>query len=209
MTGSASALIEIKHDLTKIEAKKMGKDIYFEAEQFNRLINNLLQIAYLETAFVKLEKQLSSLKELITQVLKTSSRKLGKRIVHTEIPEDLPKIPFDRSLIQDVFINLIDNAIKFTPEGAAIEIFVVVQVEKDKIMVSVEDHGPGIVQDEVNKLFEKFYRGRMLTSERGLGLGLAICQKIIKAHGGEIWAENRSEGGAAFRFTLPLQDIGS
>ncbi len=71
--------------------------------------------------------------------------------------------------------------------------------------MSIEDRGPGIMADEVNLLFEKFYRGRLLTTERGLGLGLAIFRRIIEAHGGKMWAENRKEGGAVLRFTLPLK----
>lgn len=112
-------------------------------------------------------------------------------------------MPYDNTLIQEVLINLIDNVIKFTPADSPIEILVL--PGKDKVMVCIKDQGPGIMTDEVNKLFEKFYRGRMITTKRGLGLGLAICQSIIKAHGGDIWAENRMEGGAAFCFTLPLK----
>lgn len=201
----AAQLIALKETLDKKKANKMGKDIYIEGEQLNRLMNNLLQIAYLEAESVKLDKQLTSLKELILHVLKVSKQKLEKRPIHTEIPEDLPLIPLDKSLIEDVFINLIDNAIKFTPPESPIEIFVVVQLENDKVVVSVEDRGPGIMHDEVEKLFKKFYRGRKLSTTRGLGLGLAICQKIIRAHGGEIWAENREQGGAAFRFTLHFE----
>jgi two-component system sensor histidine kinase KdpD len=201
--GSASTLMEVGDTLKGEKIKQLGQDIYTETDQLNRLISNLLQISYLESEEVKLQKQFYSLETLINQIINASSKKLGKRVVHTQIPKDLPKIPFDKILIQEVLINLVDNVIKFTPSETSIEILVLVTVEKNKVMICVEDHGPGIVQDEINKLFEKFYRGRMLTTERGLGLGLAICRKIVEAHGGKIWAENRKEGGAAFRFLLP------
>ncbi len=155
---------------------------------------------------MRLKVELCSLEELVKHVIAQSKPKLGKRTIYPKIQEGLPQIPLDLKLIQEVFINLIDNAIKFTPPATDIDIVVIVQVENDRIQVSVEDQGPGIVQDEVNKLFEKFYRGRMITSERGLGLGLAICKRIIEAHGGKIWAENRKEGGAAFRFTLLIHN---
>ena len=99
-------------------------------------------------------------------------------------------------------MNLIDNAVKFTPPKSPITINV--RVEDEAVIVSVEDDGPGVGLDEKDKLFEKFYRGKQPTSMSGLGLGLAICQKIIVVHGGNIWVENLEKNGAAFRFTLPL-----
>lgn len=200
--GYASTLKEMGNELDAVKIKRLGKEMYLELEELNRLINNLLQITYLESESIQLEKERYSLVEIINLVLKTANLKLSKKPVHVFLAEELPEIPLDHTLIQEVFINLIDNAIKFTPEKSPIEIYA--EVKFNEVIVSVEDFGPGIVTDEVNKLFEKFYRGRSLTTERGLGLGLAICQRIIKAHGGKIWAENRVKGGAAFRFTLPL-----
>lgn len=200
--GAASTLMETGHELDTKKIKKIANNIYFELEQLSRLINNILQISYLEAESVTLQKELHSLNEVISLVIKTTSKKLEKKSIHIHLSSNLPKIPFDSTLIQEVFINLIDNAIKFTPPETPIDISAFVQ--KNKVVISVEDRGPGIAPDEVNKLFEKFYRGRMLSTERGLGLGLAICHSIIKAHGGELWAENRSGGGAAFSFTLPL-----
>lgn len=202
ITGAASTQIEMAKTLDVRAIRKIGKDIYFEAEQLSRLINNLLQITYLESEAITLQKQLLSLKDLIDLIVQSSTKKLGKRSIKIIVPDDLPLVPFDSSLIQEVFLNLLDNAVKFTPSDSPIEISVL--REKNKVVVSIKDRGPGIVLDEVNQLFEKYYRGRMLTSERGLGLGLAICRIIIEAHGGKIWAENREEGGAVFRFTLPL-----
>lgn len=202
--AASSKLMDAQTPLDVNKANKLGNEIYLEGEQLNRLISNLLQIAYLESEAIKLEKQACSLKDLILHVVTESSKKLGKRSIITEIPDDLPLIPLDRTLIEDVFNNLIDNALKFTPQDTSIEIKVVVQMEKDRILVSVEDYGPGIADDERDKLFEKFYRGRLISSQRGLGLGLAICKKIITAHGGQIWAENKEQGGAAFYFTLRL-----
>lgn len=200
--GAASTEIEMAKKLDASAIEKIGKEIYYEADELNRLINNLLQINYLEAGEIKLQKQLLSLNDLIASVVNAVSKRLGKRVIHIEVPDHLPLIPFDRTLMHEVLVNLIDNAEKFTPKSTPIEI--TVNVEKDKVVVSVIDHGPGIMLDEINKLFEKFYRGRLLKEERGLGLGLAICRSIIKAHGGEIWAENGKKDGAIFRFSLPL-----
>lgn len=200
--GYASTLTEMGKDLDARTLNKLANDIYSESEQVIRLLNNLLQMTYYEAESVKLQKEPGSLYDVLAIVLKTLSREINSKPIQIQFPEHLPFIPFDKVLIEQVFENLIDNAIKFTPADAPIEIFA--SLENNHVKVSVEDHGPGITPDEVDKLFEKFYRGRLLTSERGLGLGLALCQIIIKAHGGKIWAENRKDGGAAFRFTLPL-----
>ena len=201
--GSVSKQIEYASKLTPNEVKTLGKEIYFESEQLNRLINNFLQITFLESRAAAVNMQSYSLINTINTVLELSSLKLGNRPIKISIPKELPNFYYDNTLIQDVFINLFDNVILLTPQDYPLEISVV--QENNMVHVSVEDHGAGIMPDEINKLFEKFYRGRMLTNERGLGLGLAICNRIIKAHGGTIWAENRKEGGAAFRFTLPLK----
>lgn len=200
--GGANTLMEMGNELDGRTVKKIGKDIYIESEQLNRLINNLLQITYLEAESVKLQKKLQSLNDVIHHVVKQAKKKVGKKPIELHIADDFPLVPFDQTLIEEVINNLVDNAIKFTPVDSPIEIYV--KIKNDNVLISVEDHGPGIVLDEINRLFEKFYRGRMLTAERGLGLGLPICRSIIKAHGGNIWAENLDRGGAAFRFTLPL-----
>lgn len=99
-------------------------------------------------------------------------------------------------------INLLDNAIKFSPPKSKINLSA--QIENDKVVISIEDFGSGIVPDEKNKLFKKFYRGKKVITEHGLGLGLAICEKIISAHHGTIWVENLESQGTTVRFTLPL-----
>jgi two-component system sensor histidine kinase KdpD len=205
--GAASTLKEMGSELDARMIKKMGENIYFELEQLNRLINNLLQMTYLEAESVKLEREDCSLKDVVMLVLSTWNKKLENKPIHIVIDDDLPKVPLDRVLIEEVFINLIDNALKFTSPETPIDITAF--VENDHVVVTVDDRGPGIVPDEENKLFEKFYRGRMLATDRGMGLGLAICRSIVKAHGGKIWAQNRADGvGASFRFSLPLRQLG-
>jgi two-component system sensor histidine kinase KdpD len=202
--GAASTQIEMADQLDPIAVSGLAADIYFEAEQLNRVINNLLQITHLESSPIKLSIQLQSLKDTIKLILDKSRKKLAERKVILEIPEILPLIPFDSALIKEVLINLLDNAIKFSPHKTPIEIHVIIEI--DCVVVSIRDHGRGINYDEINMLFEKFYRGRSLTQERGLGLGLAICYSIIKAHNGDIWAENAKDGGSIFYFSLPLSN---
>ncbi|HSX20786.1 MAG TPA: ATP-binding protein, partial [Gammaproteobacteria bacterium] len=199
---TAGTQMQMAHGLSSERVRALGRAIYTQTEQLSRLVNNLLQITYLESNAVKLKKEPASLTVLVQRVIHSSRDKLGSTPVYIEIPSEIPLIPFDKVLMEGVFLNLLDNAIKFAPKEQTITISA--KLSDDKVIVSVEDRGPGISGDEVSRLFEKFYRGRMLTSKRGLGLGLAICRMIIEAHGGIIWAENRDGGGSAFRFTLPL-----
>ncbi|WP_019217010.1 sensor histidine kinase [Legionella tunisiensis] len=108
----------------------------------------------------------------------------------------------DNKLIQEVLFHLLDNAIKYSPPESPIHILV--EATQENVVISIEDFGSGIIPQEKNKVFRKFYRGKQVLSEHGLGLGLAICQKIITAHEGRIWVENIENKGAAFRVSLPL-----
>jgi two-component system sensor histidine kinase KdpD len=122
--------------------------------------------------------------------------------VRVELPPDLPLAPIDGLLIEQVLVNLLENAIKYTPAGSAIEIGA--EAGEAMIVVDVADRGPGVAPGEETRIFDKLYRSPRDANKGGVGLGLAICQAIIQAHGGRIWAENRAGGGALFRFTLPI-----
>ena len=183
--------------------KKIGEAIDYEIDKLSQLNNNILRIIQLEFQDIKIQKTPASLKTIINFVVKVSNKTLEDRPIRTHLPKSIPLVSLDEGLIQEVLINLIDNAVKFTPPKSAITI--VVFVEREIVVVSIEDTGPGVAIDELDKLFEKFYRGKRLPSVRGLGLGLAICHKIIVAHGGNIWVENLDKRGAAFRFSLPLK----
>lgn len=200
--SAANKQIEMSKVLDPESVKKLGLQIYSHSDQLNGLINNLLQITYLEQADLQLQKQLYSLKDIVLSAIEQANRKIGKRSIDIKIPDSLPSVPYDVILLKEVLNNLIDNALKFTPADSPIEISA--HIENDKALVTVEDKGPGVTPDEVRLLFNKFYRGRSFINEYGLGLGLTICKRIIEAHGGEIWVENQKGKGAAFHFTLPL-----
>jgi two-component system sensor histidine kinase KdpD len=117
------------------------------------------------------------------------------------VPADLPLVPFDPALVEQVLINLLENATKYSPAGTPID--VAARVEDDALRVEVADRGPGVAPGDVERVFDKFYRAREREGG-GVGLGLAICKGIVAAHGGRIWVEPRDGGGASFRFTLPL-----
>ncbi len=110
-------------------------------------------------------------------------------------------VPVDAMLMEQVLVNLVDNALKYTPASAPIEISA--EAGAGRITVRVSDRGPGIPVEDLDRLFDKFSRGRLHGPAGGAGLGLAICKAVVEAHGGAIWAANRAGGGAVFQFFLP------
>jgi two-component system sensor histidine kinase KdpD len=116
----------------------------------------------------------------------------------------MPLVPFDGLLLEQVLLNLIDNAAQYSPAGSCIEVSA--WGNSGEVIVQVADRGPGLAPEEAERVFEKFYRGQSATvaTSRGAGLGLAICRAIMQAHDGRIWAQNRQGGGACFSFSLPL-----
>jgi two-component system sensor histidine kinase KdpD len=150
---------------------------------------------------VSLRKEPYALEEVLGSALESLSRQLGERPVRTDLPEELPLVPLDAVLLQQVFINLIENAIRHAPGAGPIEVSA--RREADHVVVEVSDRGPGLPADDLERIFEKFHRG---ASGGGAGLGLAICRAVVESHRGNILARNREGGGAVFRFTLPLRE---
>lgn len=190
------------YKLTPIQIKDLGDNLEVQNQELDQLINNLFKITYLEIGSLALQKNPCSIKILLENIIKIEKDKWKDQEIQINVPEYLPKINLDALLIQEVFINIIDNAIQCSPANTVI--IIEAALEDNKIIISVRDHGSGIVPEEADKIFEKFYRGTMLRPHKGLGLGLSICRKIIDAHGGSIWTENAKEGGAIIRFILPV-----
>jgi two-component system, OmpR family, sensor histidine kinase KdpD len=201
--GSASSLMDLQGRLDARQAQEMLANIYDEAERLSRLINNLLDIARLQAGSLKLHKELQPLEEVVGAALNRLEKRLADRPITTSLPADLPMVPLDASLAEHIFINLLENSLKYTPPGSPLAI---AAVQKDgEIEVEVADLGPGFPPEDLEKIFEMYYRGTEDIGPKGYGLGLAICRAIVQAHGGRIWAANRPGGGATIRFTLPLE----
>ena len=200
ITGAATTMLENGGKLNDRTRQGLLESVRDEADRLNRLVQNLLEMTRLESGALQLRKEWHPLEEVIGAALGRLGKELADRRVDTRVPPDLPLVPIDDVLIEQVLVNLLDNAVKYTPGGSPIRI--IATSTGEAITVEVADHGPGLPRGEEDKVFEKFYRG--MPGGRGAGLGLAICQGIIKAHGGNIWAQNLPEGGVAFLFTLPL-----
>jgi two-component system sensor histidine kinase KdpD len=201
VTGATSALLE--DDVPKDDAvrRQLLMTAHEEALRLNRLVSNLLDMTRLEAGALKVQKELQPLEEIVGSALDRMEDRLRGRKVKTSIPADLPLVPFDAILIEQVLINLLENATKYSPAGSPIEI--AARSSEGEVEVEVADRGPGISRQDAERVFDKFYRVRE-GEGGGVGLGLTICRGIVSAHGGRIWVTERSGGGAAFRFTLPL-----
>jgi two-component system sensor histidine kinase KdpD len=200
ITGSATALLQKNITLDKQGRQELVQTIFEEAEHLNQIIRNVLDMTRLEVKAISVQKEWQSLEEIVGVVFNRLADKLNGRQVTTSIPIDLPLIPFDPLLIEQVIMNLLDNVIKYTPEGSPLELSA--EIKGKDVVIELADRGPGIPLGDEERIFEKFVRGTAVGG--GIGLGLTICRSIINAHGGRIWAENRLGGGAVFRFTLPI-----
>ena len=171
------------------------------ALRMNSLVSNLLDMARLQAGPVQLNRQWQPLEEVVGSALKAMSGTLAPARVRVSLPEDLPLLDVDAVLLERVLCNLLENAVKYTPAGSAIEISA--QASDAHVTLRVDDHGPGLPKGREEAIFEMFERGRKESAAPGVGLGLAICLAIVQAHGGSIHGETRPGGGARFSVDLP------
>ncbi|MFN8447670.1 MAG: sensor histidine kinase KdpD [Anaerolineae bacterium] len=201
ITGAVSGLIQSEARLEPPQ-RELAQIAYEEAERLNRLLGNLLEMTRLESGGVHVDKQWQPLEEVVGSALERMNTALVDHPLQTRLPDDLPLVPIDSILIEQVLVNLLENAVKYTPSGTPIELSA--HAEPGAVVVEVADRGVGIPAGDEERIFEKFYRSRPATTG-GVGLGLTICRAIVEAHRGRIWVSNRPDGGAVFRFTLPLE----
>lgn len=185
---------------------EIARAIGAEAQRMNAMVNNLLDMARLESGAVHLRREWQPIEEVVGAALKSVGAALEGHVVRTELAADLPLVDIDAVLVERVFANLLENAGKYTPAGSSVT--VAAAVRETNLLVSVSDDGPGLPAGREEALFEKFARGARESATPGVGLGLAICRAIVEAHGGRIWFEKAPPGapgqGARFCFTLPL-----
>ncbi len=200
MVGLASTLADT--NLPENSQKEIALAIQNEAQQMTGLVTNLLDMARLQTGGMKLRKDWQSIEEIVGSACMQLQHALTKNKLIISIPPNLPLCECDPILMQRVIVNLLDNAIKFTPTGSTIAISAA--AGNNEMAIVVEDNGPGLLPGQEIKIFDKFVRGETESNRPGIGLGLALCKAIVEAHGGKISAENRISGGARFTVSLPL-----
>jgi K+-sensing histidine kinase KdpD len=200
VTGATSTLLD-RPPADEGKRRVLLRTAHEEALRLNQLVHNLLDMTRLEAGALQVRKELQPLEEVFGSALNRMEDRLRDREVGTQLPDDLPLCPFDAVLVEQVLINLLENALKHTPQGTPIDL--AARALESAVEVEVADRGPGVAPDDAERIFHKFQR----LGEReggGVGLGLAICRGIVQAHGGRAWVEARPGGGASFRFTLPL-----
>ena len=199
VTGAASSLLEDQID--SATRRDLTETILQEAERLNRLVRNLLDMTRLQAGALRVKKEWQPLEEVLGSALNRMEAALTGRQVSTALPQDLLLVPIDAVLMEQVLVNLLENAVKYTPPGSPIELWA--RAFPGGVELGVADRGPGIARGEEQRIFDKFYRGNA-GQGGGVGLGLAICRGIVMAHGGQLSVENRPMGGAEFRIRLPI-----
>jgi two-component system sensor histidine kinase KdpD len=202
IAGAASGLLEDTAPLDPSTRRELCQTIAEEAHRLNRLVHNLLEMTRLESGAIQVHKEWQPLEEVIGAALTRLEAPMGDRPLTIQLPADLPLVPLDSVLIAQVLLNLLENALKYTPPGSLLALTAWATAEA--VTVEVADQGPGLPSGEESRIFEKFYRVPGPVQASGTGLGLTICRGLVEAHGGQMWAANRPGGGLVVRFTLPL-----
>jgi two-component system sensor histidine kinase KdpD len=204
IAGAASSLLEARAPRDDETRRELLDTIVEESHRLSRLVDNLLDMSRLESGAAPLQPQWHVLEELVGSALQRMRRPLARHHVHVDILPNLPLVSVDGPLLEQVLVNLLENAARYTPPGSRID--VTAGTEPREVVIRVADNGPGLPAGTEQRVFDKFFRGVTgpADGQRGTGLGLAICQAIVSAHGGRITAENRPSGGAEFTVRLPL-----
>jgi two-component system sensor histidine kinase KdpD len=202
IAGSTSALLQSEPPANGTR-RELLETILQEASRLNRLLENILQISRLDSGTVAPNKQWHLLEEIVGSALRQTSSQLERHQVEVRIDPQMPLIYVDGLLLEQVFVNLLENAARHTPAGTRIGI--AGGLDGKTLAISVADNGPGLAPGTEEKVFDRFHRGTPgADSGRGSGLGLAICRAIVILHGGTIEASKRVGGGAEFLMRLPL-----
>ena len=185
----------------------LAQDIYQDADWLHSLVENILSLTRIQDGHLNLHLEKEAAEEIIASALDHIAKRAPQRTIQVSIPDEVLMIPMDGKLIQQVLINLLDNALKHTRPQE--EITLTLRREQNEAVFTVEDEGEGIAEKDLEHIFQTFYttRTRRADAQHGIGLGLPICESIVQAHHGTISARNRTDGhGAEFTFRLPLEE---
>ncbi|MFB8829567.1 ATP-binding protein [Azotobacter sp. CWF10] len=201
LIGLVDSMFLTQPTLDEVQAGIVRK-LREQALRINAQVNNLLDMARLQAGRIHLNRQWQPLEEVVGSAIKSLKPMLAEHRLKVGLPDDLPLVEIDSVLMQRVFCNLLENAVKYTPPGSGI--WISAFTAGGQMEIHVEDNGPGLPKGREEAIFKKFERGQQEGSTPGVGLGLAICRAIVEAHKGSILARPRPGGGACFVITLPL-----
>ncbi len=205
--GACSALLENYEEIPPQKQKKMLQDIRGDAKWLNRMVENLLSVTKVDGGMLKLKKQDTVVEEMIDFLLTKFHKHYPEQKVQVELPEELVSVPMDGLLIEQVLMNLLENAV-FHAKGMK-NLWLRVKVRGNRAVFTVEDDGCGIPEERLSRLFTGLLDSEAPadSSRSSMGIGLSVCRTIIKAHGSDIRAANRREGGAVFTFVLDMEEM--
>ena len=207
ISGNAGILMESGGRLDAAKCRDLYTSIYDDAMWLIDLVENLLSITRIENGTMKLKEEPELLEEVFREALLHLDRNAAKHVISVDLPDDLLMAEMDARLIVQVVINIVNNAVKYTPEGSHI----VLSARRwgKLVRVQIADDGPGIPDDAKEKLFDMFYTADNVRGDgrRGLGLGLALCKSIVTAHGGIISVTDNEPHGSKFSFTLHVSEV--
>ena len=203
ITGALSSLADDQITLDESARRSLIETAGEEADRLNRLVGNLLDMTRLESGAMRVKKEAGDVQDLVGSALEELSGRIGNRSINIDIPDELPILQLDFVLIERVLVNVIDNALKYSPADTPIEIKA--HTAGAFMEIDVADRGTGIPPEDLNRVFDKFYRVQRPDNVNGTGLGLSISKGIVQTHGGFIAAENRLDGGTIITISLPLQ----
>ncbi len=200
IAGSAEHLS--KQGMNPETFRKLVGEIRTASQRLLQTVNGLLDMTRLDSGELQLNLEWHDMRDIIGNVIESLKEQTSHHQVHVKYGDSLPLVKIDAAIIQQVITNLLSNATAYTPRNT--EITISIQTDQNALVVNVMDKGPGVAEEELDQIFEKFYRSKN-SRAGGLGLGLSITKRFIQAHGGEIKVRNREEGGACFTFRLPVE----
>lgn len=205
--GTISTILEDGSSIPEEAKQTLLRGVYDDTEWLIRLVENLLSMTKFDDGSVKIDKNMELVEEVLAEATQRSSKYFKDHEIKISVPEKMIMAPMDGNLIEQVLINLIDNAAKFSPKGTLIE--VKAYEKNNDVFFEVIDNGTGIDDKILPHIFDRFFTdgSKISDSRRGVGLGLAICKSIVEIHGGKIMAFNKKNGGSIFKFNIPGRKI--
>ena len=221
--GYTATLLQLSETITEEQRSQYFRGIESATNRLTRLAENLLNVSRFEAGHLDLAVESTSAPELLRKIVSEMQSQMTQNIIKLRLPRSSPLVNIDRKKIEQVMINLLVNAVKYSPQGADIEVSLrqirsqeelvamcgeTPSISPPCLIVAVRDLGIGIPEDELEQIFEKFYRvdNRLTRATSGAGLGLHICKLIVEAHGGHIWAKSNVGEGSTFSFSLPTNE---
>lgn len=207
ISGTASLLMAEEGKLDDASRRKLYSNIYEDSMWLEDLVENLLSITRIKEGQTKIHTSAEFVSEVVEEAVRHCSRRLEEHAFTVDQSSDILLAKMDAHLIIQVLVNLVNNAVKYTPPGSSIAVYS--EKAGNMVQISVKDNGPGVEEKDRPHIFDMFYSGKktVADSSRSLGLGLALCKEIVQAHGGEIWYEENVPHGSIFRFTIPAEEV--